>query len=270
MSGDLLRARILPPGVFGARGAVYLIERNARVARRIWLLLLSGFFEPVLYLASIGIGLGQLVERVEVAPGVEIGYLAFVAPGLLAASAMNGAVYESTNNIFGKLHHAKVYDAVLATPLRPVDIAVGEIAWSQLRGAAYAAAFLGLLAVTGLVASPAALLAVPAAVLIGLAFASAGLACTTYFRSWANLDLVPVVVMPLFLFSGIFFPAEVYPEPLRLLLFASPLYHGVELIRACTMGALDWASLGHATFLLVMAATGLRVATRRIGTLLLR
>src|SRR5215218_7298646 len=106
-----------------------LVERNLLVYRRIWLLIVSGFFEPVFYLFSIGIGIGALVGTVAGPDGRAIDYTAFVAPALLAASAMNGAVYDATFNIFFKLKYAKTYDAVLATPVGPGDIALGEIAW---------------------------------------------------------------------------------------------------------------------------------------------
>lgn len=125
----LARAVPMPAGAGMAR---MLVERNARVYRRGWLLLVSGFVEPVFYLFSLGVGLGTLVGDVD-AGGVLVPYAVFVAPAMLASSAMNGAVFDSTFNVFFKLKYARLYDSVLATPLGPRDVAVGEIAWAQLR-----------------------------------------------------------------------------------------------------------------------------------------
>ena len=117
-----------------ARRAARLIERNVMVYRRIWMILVSGFFEPLFYLLSIGVGIGKLVGDVTLPDGQAIEYTAFVAPALLASSAMNGAVYESTMNVFDKLKWRKIYDAILATPVGAGDIALGEIGWALLRG----------------------------------------------------------------------------------------------------------------------------------------
>ncbi len=260
-----LAARILPSGLVLPRRARYVVERNAIVYRRIWMVILSGFFEPLFYLFAIGIGVGRLVGEVD---GTGVDFATFVAPGLLAASAMNGAVYESTMNIFGKLKWGKVYDAILATPVDTLDVAVGEIAWSQVRGLVYACGFLVVMVVMGLTASPLALLAVPAAVLIGFAFGAVGMAATTFMRSWQDFGKVQLVILPLFLFSAVFFPAEVLPEPVRPLLLLSPLYHGVELVRALVLGLPSLATLGHAAFLLVMGTVGAVVAARRFDGLL--
>ena len=143
-------ARIVPPVLFGGRRATKLIERNYLVYRNTWVIVFSGFFEPVFYLLSIGLGLGELVGGVEVG-GRSVSYEAFAAPALLASSAMNGAVYESTMNIFFKLKHAKVYDAILVTPMGVGDVALGEIGWCLIRGALYAVGFLVVMLAMGLV-----------------------------------------------------------------------------------------------------------------------
>ena len=263
-----LIARVVPPSILGARGARHLLERNFLVYRRIWVLIFSGFFEPLFYLFAIGVGVGQLVGDVSVG-GTVVTYQQFVAPALLAASAMNGAVYESTMNIFFKLKWAKTYDAMLATPLGPGDIALGEIGWSLLRGAIYAAAFLVVMAVFGLATSWWAVLALPAALLIGFAFAAAGMAATTFMSSWQDFDLVALVTLPLFLFSATFYPLDVYPPIIQTLTQFSPLYHGVELIRALTLGIFDWSIAVHVLVLLVMGLVGLSIAARRVEKLLL-
>jgi lipooligosaccharide transport system permease protein len=264
----VLLARVVPASLLGRRSARHVVERNALVYRRLWMVLVSGFFEPVFYLFALGIGLGALVGEIALGAGEVVDYATYVAPALLAASAMNGAVYESTMGVYFKLREARTYDAILSTPVEPTDLALGEITTSQLRGALYAATFLLIMTAMGLVRSPWALLALPAAVLIGFAFGAAGMAATSFMRSWQDFDLIQVVVLPLFLFSATFFPLEVYPPTVRPLVALSPLFHGVALIRGLTLGALDWSLLGHAAFLVTMTAACLWVASRRLTALL--
>jgi lipooligosaccharide transport system permease protein len=254
----------------GAGMARLLVERNARAFRHGWLTLVSGFFEPVFYLFSLGIGLGVLVGGVDVGDGRTVGYAEFVAPALLAASAMNGAVYDSTFNIFWKLRYVRLYDSVLATPLGPRDIAVGEITWALLRGGFYAAAFVVVAVAAGYVESWWAVLAVPAALLIGLAFAGAGMAATTFMRSWQDFDLVQLAVLPMFLFSATFYPLTTYPPALQWVVRATPLYHAVELERQLLLGTVSADLLGHVAYLAVLGLVGLAIAARRLETLLLR
>ncbi|MDQ3469785.1 MAG: ABC transporter permease, partial [Actinomycetota bacterium] len=201
--------------------------------------------------------------------GVRIGYPEFVAPALMAASAMNGAVYDSTMNVYFKLKHAKLYDAVLATPMVPADVALGEIGWAVVRGLLYSIAFLLTMWGLGMVGSPWIVLAVPACVLIGLAFAAVGMACTTFMRSWADFEYVTAISLPLFLFSATFYPLSSYGE-WGWILQLSPLYHGVALVRALNVGNFSWSMLGHVAVLVAMAAAGLVVASRRISALLLK
>jgi lipooligosaccharide transport system permease protein len=259
--------RMLPPGIPGWP-TLKLVERNALAYRRVWYVFVAGFLEPVLYLLSIGIGVGALVGEVPLGGGRSVPYETFVAPGMLAASAMNGAVFDVTFNFFVKYKYAKTYDAVLATPLGVRHVALGETTWALLRGAIYAAAFLVTMVLLGLVESWWAVLALPAAVLIGYAFAGAGLAATTWMRSFIDFDYVTLVVMPMFLFSGTFFPLERYPEALRWLVRATPLYQGVALERALILGDVGWGALGHAAYLVVLGTVGLVIATRRLGRLL--
>jgi lipooligosaccharide transport system permease protein len=181
---------------------------------------------------------------------------------------MNGAVYESTMNIFWKLKFAKVYDSMLAAPLNVWDIAIGEIGWSQIRGGLYAGAFLVVALVMGLLHSWLAVLALPAALLIGVAFAAVGFATTTFLKSWQDFDMVNMVMMPLFLFSATFFPLDVYPPALQLVAQISPLYHGVEIIRALTLGTVDVVIVAHIAFLVAMTLIGFAVTARRLEKLL--
>jgi lipooligosaccharide transport system permease protein len=254
--------------VFTGFRAHRVLERNMMVARRAWTIILSGFFEPVFYLFSIGVGVGALVGDVQV-DGRSISYAAFVAPALLASSAMNGAVFESTLNIFFKLKWGKVYDAMLTTPLRPIDIAIGEISYSLLRGLLYAIGFMVVAASFGLVSSWWSVMAIPVALLIGFAFAAVGMAATTFMRSWQDFDLVQLVTLPLFLFSATFYPLDLYPPVIQRITNISPLYHGVELVRAFMLGTFDVTLVGHGVFLVAMGAIGLAVAGRRLEKLLL-
>jgi lipooligosaccharide transport system permease protein len=270
MSSRALALRVLPPGTFGLGRGRRLVERDLLVARRTWWIPLSGVAEPVFYLLSIGIGIGKLVGGIPGPDGTTIPYAIYVAPALLAASAMNGAVYESTFNVYFKLKYAKVFDAVLATPLGARDVARGEITYANLRGAVYAAVFVVMMAALGDIESPWAILALPAAVLIGFAFSAAGMAATTYMRGWTDFDLVQLVLLPLFLFSTTFYPLSTYPRWLQLLVECTPLYHGVSLIRALTLGQVGPAAIGNAAYLAAMGAIGATIASRRIRILLLR
>jgi lipooligosaccharide transport system permease protein len=265
-----LITRVAPPVLLGGRRASLLIERNLMVYRRGWLTIVSGFFEPFFYLLSIGLGIGALVGAVPVGDGRVIPYTVFVAPALLASSAMNGAIYDSTFNVFFKLKYAKTYDAILATPVGVGDIAAGEIGWALIRGALYAVTFLFVMLAMGLVLSPWAILAFPAALLIGFAFGAAGMAATSFMRTWQDFDLVQLVILPLFLFSGTFYPVTTYPEPIRILIELTPLYHGVDLVRGLTTGALGPGMLVHVVYLVVMGLIGLVITSRRLERLLLK
>ena len=249
--------------------ATRMIARNARVVRRTWYVTASGLGEPVFYLLSIGIGIGKLVGAIRGPGGHLYPYATYVAPALLAASAMNGAVYESTFNVFFKLKYAKVYDAVLATPMQAIDVARGEIATALLRGTIYSAVFVVMMSALGDVASGWAALALPAAVLIGFAFAAVGMAATTFMRGWTDFDLIQLVLLPLFLFSTTFYPLSTYPRWLQIVVECTPLYHGVVLERSLTLGAIGWPAVGHAAYLAVMGMVGVGIAGRRIRRLLL-
>ncbi len=270
MTGPATLTTRVVPRLRPGRNAARMLERNLLVYRHAWMVIFSGFFEPLFYLFSIGVGIGSLVGDVVGPGGTTVRYAAFVAPALLGSSAMNGAIYESTFNIFFKLKYGRIYDAVLSTPMQPADIAIGEISWSLIRGAIYAAGFLVVMAVMGLMPSPWGILALPAATLIGFAFGACGMAATTYLRSWQDFDLISLVTLPLFLFSATFYPLDVYPAAFQVLTRFSPLYHSVEIIRSLTLGTFDWSLAGHVAFLLAMGGVGVLIASRRLGKLLLR
>ncbi len=263
----LVHAR--PSKLFGSRRALLLIERNLFVYRRTPMVIVSGFFEPLFYLLSIGLGLGALVGPLHVGDQV-VAYSAFVAPALMASSAMNGAIYDSTFNVFFKLRYAKTYDAILATPVGVADVALGEIGWALLRGAIYATGFLIVMTALGMVRSPLAVLTLPAALLIGFAFGAVGMAATLFMRTWQDFDLVQLVILPLFLFSATFYPLDVYPDGLRLVIQLTPLYHGVALLRDLSLGILEPAMLIHVGYLALMGLAGLAVTSRRLARLLLK
>ena len=261
-------ARLLPLPA-GAGMARVMVQRNVMAARHIWIALVTGFTEPVLYLFSLGLGLGALVQSVRTDGGQSVSYAHFVAPALLASSAMNGAVFDSTFNVFFKLKYAKLYDSVLATPLGPRDVAVGEITWALLRGAVYSTLFLAVAWLVGAVQSPWALLAVPAATFIGFAFAATGMWATTYMRSWVDFDLVTLAIQPMFLFSATFFPLATYPPALQWVVQATPLYHGVALERGLMLGEVGPGLLVHVGYLAAMGLVAVGAAARRLERLLL-
>ena len=246
-----------------------LVYRNVVVGRRSWLLFVSGFFEPVFFLLGIGLGVGALVGDVSYG-GELVPYKEFVAPAMLAASAMNGAVFESTINVFAKLKWMKTYDGVLATPLGIRDVALGELIYALIRGGVYAAAFVVVMLAMGLVGSWWAVLAVPAAVLVGAAFAAVGLIGVTFMRSWADFSMIELVTLPLFLFSATFVPLSDYPAAAQWIVPLTPLYHGVELLRALTLGTVGWVTLVHVAYLAVMIVVGLAIADGRLEKLLLK
>ena len=246
-----------------------LLLRNYIVYRDAWKLFVTGFLEPVFYLLSIGVGVGKLISTFEF-NGQAIPYAEFVAPGMLAASAMNGAVLDSTFNVFFKLKYDKVFDQQLATPLSTADIARGEIAWALLRGGTYSAMFLVIMAALGLVGSWWALLALPAALLIGFAFAAIGMALTTFMNSWQDFDKITLIQLPLFLFSATFFPVTALHPVVRWIVEVTPLYRGVVLCRELTTGALSWGSAISVVYLLAMGLVGLLVVRRRLSALLLK
>jgi lipooligosaccharide transport system permease protein len=228
----------------------------------------SGLVEPFLYLLSIGIGIGHLVGKLPGPRGTLVPYAAFVAPGLLATAAMNGAIYECTINIFAKIHWQKLYDSVIATPLSPGDIAVAEVGFATFRCALYASVFLGVMAVFGDTRSWWALLCIPSATLVGAAFASAGFASSCYMRSWTDFDKIQLVSMPLFLFSATFYPLSELPRWVQVVVEALPLYQGVALCRQLSLGDPSASALGHGAYLVALAVLAGYLSRRRVAKIL--
>ena len=252
-----------------ASRAARLVERNARSYKAMWPAFVSGLFEPIFFLFSLGIGLGPLVGRLEGPGGRLLEYPEFVAPGLLAAAAMNGAMIDATFGLFFKLKYAKTYEAVLATPLGIDDVALGEVAWSLIRGGIYSGLFVAVLAARGSITSWWGLLLLPACLLIAFAFSAAGMACATFMRGWQDFDYVQLVLLPLFLFSTTFYPLSTYPPALQVAVWCTPLFHGVELCRQLSIGVVGAATALHAGVLVALALVGLAIVKRRLRILLL-
>ncbi len=234
-----------------------------------WMIVLTGVFEPIFYLLALGLGLGSYIGVVTDGQGNDIPYAAFIAPALLAVSAMNGAIYDSTWNVFFKMHFGKLYQGMLATSLGPLDVALGEISLALLRGAAYGLTFLLVMQALGLNLSWTAVLALPALVIIAFGFASLGMGITSYLKTFQQMDWVQFFLLPMFLFSATFYPITVYPVPIQWIVQAFPLWHGVELVRGLTTGALAPAMLGHLLYFVVMILVGLVFTTRRLRALFL-
>lgn len=245
------------------RGLVATRTSNAAI-------MVSGFVEPVLYLLSMGIGLGALIGTVAGPGGTEISYAAYIAPALLTVSAMNGAIYDSTINVFFKMNYGKLYQNMLYTSLGPLDVALGEILLALLRGFLYATGFTVVMAAMGLVTTWWALLMVPASVLIAFGFASIGMGITSYVKTFQQLDWVTFIMLPMFLFSATFYPLDVYPQAIQWLIQALPLWHGVELLRQLSVGVFGYMTAVHLLYYVLMAAAGMVLTTRRLRALFLK
>ena len=247
-----------------------LLERGFIAFRSsTWMIVLSGFLEPVLYLLSFGYGIGKLLPSITVG-GESIKYAVFIAPALLATSAMNGAIYDSTMNVFFKLNHDRIYHGMLATSLGPLDVALGEIGWALLRGFSYACTFMAVVVPLGLIPSIWGLLAIPAAVLIAFGFASCGMAITSYMKSFQQLEVVNIFLLPMFLFSGSFYPVSVFPQWLQFTVNLLPLTHAINLVRGLCLGHVNLALAGHALYFVVMIIIGLFFTTKRLNALFMK
>jgi lipooligosaccharide transport system permease protein len=224
----------------------------------------SSVLSPLLYLGAMGVGLGTLVDAHGTASLGGLSYLAFLAPGLLAAAAMQAAVEESTYPVLGSVKWRRTYYAAAASPLRPADLFHGHLLFTSMRLAMNSAIFLAVMAAFGTVASPWALAALPAAVLTGLAFAAPIEAWVITVTKDTSLTLIfRFGLIPLFLFSGTFFPVTQLPAWLRPLAYITPLWHGVALCRSLTLGTATLGSaLVHVAYLTALAAVSVAVGNR--------
>ena len=264
------RAKKRGSSVYSGLASV-LIERGVYAAKSSnWLIIVSGFVEPVLYLLAFGFGIGQLIGNVFDGNGNPVTYAAYIAPALLATSAMNGAIYDATWNVFFKMHFGKVYQVMLSSSLGPLDVALGEIGWALLRGLAYSLGFMAIVVPIGLVTNAWGILAIPAATLIAFGFASLGMAITSYMKNFQQMNWVNFFMLPMFLFSGTFFPVSVYPEWIQVIVKALPLWQGVDLVRSLMLGVINWSVAGHVLYFVVMITAGLAFTTVRLKALFMR
>jgi lipooligosaccharide transport system permease protein len=260
----------LGSGVYSGRARVVLERGYFALKSSTWMVVASGFVEPLIYLVAFGYGIGQFIEGTVDDNGNPISYAQFIAPALLATSAMNGAIYDSTWNVFFKMHFGRIYNGMLSTSMGTLDVALGEISWALLRGLAYAIGFMAIVTPLGLVPSGWGLLAIPASVLVAFGFAAVGMGITSYLKHRQQMQYIQLVLLPMFLFSGTFFPLDFYPEPIQWLIQALPLWQAIELIRGLTLGILNLAMLGHVLYFVVMIIGGLYFTTRRLTALFLR
>ena len=257
-------------GIYSGRARVVLERSWIQFKSSAWMVVASGFIEPLLNLIVFGYGVGNFIGNIELDNGLSVSYASFVVPGLLASAAMMGAVMDSTWNVFFKMHEARLYNAMLATSLGPMDVAIGEIAWALLRGALYSTAFMAIVTPLGLIESWWGLLAIPAGAVIGFGFASLGMALTSYMTSFQHMGMINIVLLPITLFSGSFFPLSVLPNWLANIVYWTPLTQGIELMRSLTLGTVDGSIFIHLAYFSVFIAGGLYFTTRRLNALFMK
>ena len=263
------RGTALPARRQAGRGrAAAMVERNLMIYRHTWAVLLAEIVEPLLYLASFGLGVGALIGHVNAADGVPVTYPEFVAPALLATAAMNGAMNETTFNMFSKLKTDRTYESILTTPMTVRSVALGEVSWALFRGTLVSVAYLAVVSAVGLVRSPWALLVVPGAVVIGFAFACLGLLVVTLLRTWQDFQLIQLAMLPMFLFATTFYPLDVYPYPVERIVECLPLYQSIQLTRGPFLGSVSLSLLGNVAYLIVFGTGALALAVKRLNTTL--
>jgi lipooligosaccharide transport system permease protein len=261
MTATATRTATMPAPPANPARILAMVERNFMIYRRSVTPLLWAMIEPVLYLAAIGIGVGTLVGQV---PGVDVRYAAWVAPAILATTAMNTAFNQTSFGVFARIRMDRTYDAILPTPVSVTDIAYGEVVSAVINAVLTSIGFVLVMAVTGLVTSPAVLLAVPASVLVGFAFAAGGLAVTTFLRDFADFQYIQLVMLPMYLFATTFYPLSTYPAWLRPLIEILPLYQSIQLVREPALGSVGWSVLVPVAYLAAFGAVAMRVAVRRM------
>jgi lipooligosaccharide transport system permease protein len=245
--------------------ATRVFQRNWLVYRRLWRRSIAfGFLQPILFLTAMGIGLGSLMGAADRAAFGGVDYIDFVGTGLLAAGAMQTATFESTYPIMNKIRWGRNYEAMLSTPISVRSIVAGELGWIGFRITTLATVFLIVLTLFSVTQTPLAVLAVPVAVLTGLGFSAGLIAFTATQSNDVGFSVVfRFIINPLFLFSGTFFPLDQLPQPLQIAAWATPLFHGVELVRGLVLDRLDLvADVWHLAYLVVFFAVGALLADR--------
>jgi lipooligosaccharide transport system permease protein len=264
-----------PPAISWLSGIARVFEYRLLSYRRTFRAsIFNSFVGPVLFLAAMGVGLGTYVDQSATADLGGVSYLAFLAPGLLAATAMQTASFEATFPIMGGLVWNRAFHAMYATPVRPSDIALGNLAWIGFRVLLVSSVFVLVTALFGAAASPLIVLAIPVGVLTGLAFAGPIAAFSATQRTVEKFNAVfRFGITPLFLFSGTFFPIDSLPAFLQPVAWLTPLYHGVALSRGLSLGTAaqePFLMLAHAAILVAFAAAGAWAAVRTFERKLVR
>jgi lipooligosaccharide transport system permease protein len=228
-------------------------RRNFLVWRKLFFAsVLTNLADPLIMLFGLGYGLGALLPSVE-----GMSYLAFFAAGSLCSATMFTASFESMFSAFARMQGQKTWDAILYAPLVIDDVVGGEIVWAAAKAWLTGTTILAVIVVFGLAASPWVVLALPAAFLVGLAFAAVGMLMCVLAKNWDFFSFYMTLVMtPMMMISGVFFPAEQLPRPMLAVAQALPLYHGIELVRPLVAGQFPSAPLLHVAVLLGYAATG--------------
>jgi lipooligosaccharide transport system permease protein len=247
------------------KSAVRIVQRNALVYRRVWRgSVFSSFLQPTLFLLAMGLGLGGLVDGAGAEMPGGVTFLRFVAPGLLTAACMQTSAFESSWPVAGKMRWHRNYEAMMATPLGVRDLVSGEVLWVAARLVVVAAAFAFVVVMFDAIEPAAAIPAVLAAVLTGVAFSTPILAYAATIEANGNFNvLFRFVITPLFLFSGVFVPVTSLPVLLHVVAWLTPLFHGVELVRGLALGTLDgpvW--IIHVAYLVAMTLVGFVAAER--------
>ena len=263
-----MKTRTTPPALRSLEYWLYQYRRNWRGT------LTSGFVNPVLYLAAMGVGLGSLVDKHQAGGGSLGGvtYVSFLAPGLLAAAAMQVGAQESTYPVLGAIKWMRTYLAMLATPLRITDLLIGHLLFILLRVTIAATIFLVVMECFGVGHHPTAVLAIPAAALTGMAFSVPIVAfAATRDGDGSFAAMFRFLIMPMFLFSGTFFPVKQLPHFFRGVAYLTPLWHGVDLCRGFALGTESWARAAmHVGYLLAIVLAAFAVArhtyTNRMAT----
>jgi lipooligosaccharide transport system permease protein len=242
-----------------------VFQRNLLVYLHTWRgSVFFSFLQPLMFLTAMGIGVGALITAQDQSLLGDVPYLHFLGPGLLAATAMQTATFESTYPIMNRIMWGKNYEAMLTTPLTVRDLVWGELTWIAFRMVSIAVVFLVVLTLFGIVRGPLAVLAIPVVVLVGMGFSAWLISFTATQKNDVGFAAIfRFVVNPLFLFSGTFFPLAQLPDQMEWVAAVTPLYHGVELIRSLVLDRLDaLAALGHLAYLAVFFAIGAWLARR--------
>ena len=256
--------------VVAASGRVW--HRNWLVYKRLWHRSLAfGFLQPLLFLTAMGLGLGAIMQPSDQTAFGNVPYLHWLGPGLMAATAMQTATFESTYPIMNKIMWGRNYEAMLSTPLSVRSLVGGEIAWSAFRIATLATVFLVVLTLFGIVRTPLAVLAVPVTTLVGVAFAACLIAFTATQKNDVGFSAVfRFIINPLFLFSGTFFPVGVYPDPVQWIMQALPLYHAINLIRGLSLGLVGPAQVWDLAYLVAFFVICMWIAMRQMERKLIK